>query len=122
MYFSKLDGAEPPERLVEMEHTNVREVGDSGDRFQEPKTLNGSFIEESIQEEATQIIKSQTHWMSVDSTTGSNPCGLSFCDRFIGKVQSQTCRRAEWVSLFDSRYLEDFVNNCPSLANEVSSR
>jgi hypothetical protein len=105
-----------------MKNTNVREVGDSGDRFQEPKTLNGPFIEEPIQEQATQIIQSQTNRMSVDSTSSSDPRGLSFCDRFIGKGQSQTCRRAEWISLVDSRSLEDFLNNCPSLANEISSR
>ena len=85
VHFSKLDGAEPPERLVEMEHTNIREVRDAGDCFQEPKTLYRPFIEEPIQEQATQIIQGQTHWMSIDSTSSSDSCGLSFCYRLIGK-------------------------------------
>jgi hypothetical protein len=119
MYFPELDGTEPSEGLVEMEHANVRKVWDSGNCFQEPEALNWSFVEEPIQEQATQIVQGQTDRMGVDSTPSGDPCGLSCCYGLIGKGQSQTRWRTEGISLFDSDFLGNFVNNCRSLANEI---
>lgn len=85
MHFPELDGTEPSEGLVQMEHADIRKVWDSGDCFQEPEALNWPFIEESIQEQATQIIQGQTDRMGVDSTSSGDPCGLRICNGLVGK-------------------------------------
>ena len=67
MDFSELRPAPPAKRLVEVQHGDVREVGNPRDDLQEPKPLDGPLVEERVQEQAPHIIQLARHGMRVDA-------------------------------------------------------
>ena len=67
MDFAQLRPAPPAKRLVEVQHRDIREVGDARNDFQEPEALDGPLVEERVQEQAPHIIQLARHGMRVDA-------------------------------------------------------
>ena len=67
MDFPQLRPAPPAKRLVEVQHGDVREVGNPRDDLQEPETLDGPLVEERVQEQAPDVVELARHRVRVDA-------------------------------------------------------
>ena len=67
VHLAQLRAAPPAERLVQVEHRHVCEVGDARNDLKEPEALDGPLVEERVQEQAPHIIQFSRDRMRVDA-------------------------------------------------------
>ena len=67
VHLAQFWAAPPAKRLVEVQHRDVREVGNPRDDLQEPEALDGPLVEERVQEQAPHIIELARHGVRVDA-------------------------------------------------------
>ena len=89
MNFPQFWPAPPPEGLVEVQHRDVREVGNPRDDLQEPETLDGPLVEERVQEQAPHIIELARHGVRVDAAARRFSFPLGFRHGLVRQDQTQ---------------------------------
>lgn len=122
MDFPKLRPAPPAKRLVEVQHRDVREVGNPRDHLQEPETLDGPLVEERVQEQAPHIIQLARHGMRVDAAARRLAFPLGFRDGLVRQHQTQRRGHGARVPLLEPDCLPDLPENRRALLEKVRLR
>ena len=101
MDFPKLRPAPPAKGLVEVQHRDVREVGNPRDHFQEPESLDGPLVEERVQEQAPHIIELARHGVRVDAAARRLAFPLGFRHGLVRQDEAQRRGHGARVSLLE---------------------